>query len=152
MSEREQRAYMDMVKRRTPRSHFARDTLRAFWVGGAICAATEAYIQLLVNAAGMARQQASAVGSITLIALTAILTAAGIFDRIGRYAGGGTIVPITGFANSIVSSAMEYRSEGMVLGVGARMFQIAGPVLVYGISSSVIVGVVYWLMAAIWGI
>ncbi|MGI6183534.1 MAG: SpoVA/SpoVAEb family sporulation membrane protein [Candidatus Fimadaptatus sp.] len=143
---------MDMVKRRTPRSHFARDTLRAFWVGGAICAATEAYIQLLVNAAGMARQQASAVGSITLIALTAILTAAGIFDRIGRYAGGGTIVPITGFANSIVSSAMEYRSEGMVLGVGARMFQIAGPVLVYGISSSVIVGVVYWLMAAIWGI
>ncbi len=76
----------------------------------------------------------------------------GVFDRIGRYAGGGTIVPITGFANSIASAAMEYRSEGFIMGVGARMFQIAGPVLVYGIGSSVVVGIIYYIIDLIWGI
>ena len=80
------------------------------------------------------------------------LTAIGVFDRIGRYAGGGTIVPITGFANSIASAAMEYRSEGFIMGVGARMFQIAGPVLVYGIGSSVVVGIIYYIIDLIWGI
>ena len=99
-----------------------------------------------------ARQDAATLTSVTLVFITAALTAIGVFDRIGRYAGGGTIVPITGFANSIASAAMEYRSEGFIMGVGARMFQIAGPVLVYGIGSSVVVGIIYYIIDLIWGI
>lgn len=137
--------YKKLVERRTPDSNLPRDVWRAAWVGGSICAASEAYILALIAFAGMDRQSAGAVCSVTLVFITAALTALGIFDRIGRYAGGGTIVPITGFANSIASAAMEYRSEGMVLGVGARMFQIAGPVLVYGIGSSVLAGALYYI-------
>ena len=152
MADDKHAAYKSLVKRYTPHSHFLRDTLRAAWVGGAICAASEGYILLLMQLCNFTRSEASTICSITLIFLTATLTALGIFDKIGNYAGGGTIVPITGFANSIVAAAMEYRSEGLVLGVGARMFQIAGPVLVYGIGSSVIVGVIYYLVDMIWGI
>lgn len=152
MSERDKAEYKQMVERRTPRSHFVRDTWRAFWVGGLICAVSEGYTLWLMRAFNFARQDASTLTSVTLVFITAALTAIGIFDRIGRYAGGGTIVPITGFANSIASAAMEYRSEGFIMGVGARMFQIAGPVLVYGIGSSVVVGVIYYIIDLIWGI
>ncbi len=152
MSQREKDEYKQMIKRRTPGSLFARDTWRAFWVGGAICAVSEAYTLALMRLCNLGRQEAGAITSVTLVFITAALTAAGIFDKIGYYAGGGTIVPITGFANSIASAAMEFRSEGLVLGVGARMFQIAGPVLVYGIGSSVIVGVIYYVAGLIWGV
>ena len=94
----------------------------------------------------LSREDAAAFTSIVLVFLASLLTGIGVYDRIGKYAGGGSIVPITGFANSIVASAMEYRREGLVMGVGARLFQIAGPVLVYGIGSSVIVGVIAWLV------
>ena len=133
MSERDKAEYRQMVERRTPRSHFVRDT----W---------------LMRGFNFARQDAATLTSVTLVFITAALTAIGVFDRIGRYAGGGTIVPITGFANSIASAAMEYRSEGFIMGVGARMFQIAGPVLVYGIGSSVVVGIIYYIIDLIWGI
>ena len=152
MSERDKAEYRQMVERRTPRSHFVRDTWRAFWVGGLICALSEGYTFLLMRGFNYARQDAATLTSVTLVFITAALTAIGVFDRIGRYAGGGTIVPITGFANSIASAAMEYRSEGFIMGVGARMFQIAGPVLVYGIGSSVVVGVIYYIIDLIWGI
>ena len=152
MSQNERSQYRKLVEKRTPGSHLVRDTWRAAWVGGAICALSEAYIRWLMALGGMERQDAGAICSVTLVFITAVLTALGVFDRIGRYAGGGTIVPITGFANSVVSAAMEYRSEGLVLGMGARMFQIAGPVLVYGISSSGRVGVIYYLLGMIWGI
>ena len=141
-----------MVERRTPRSHCVRDTWRACWVGGLICALSEGYTLWLMRGFNFARQDAATLTSVTLVFITAALTAIGVFDRIGRYAGGGTIVPITGFANSIASAAMEYRSEGFIMGVGARMFQIAGPVLVYGIGSSVVVGVIYYIIDLIWGI
>ena len=148
MSERDKAEYRQMVERRTPRSHFVRDTWRAFWVGGLICALSEGCTLWLMRGFNFARQDAA----VTLVFITAALTAIGVFDRIGRYAGGGTIVPITGFANSIASAAMEYRSEGFIMGVGARMFQIAGPVLVYGIGSSVVVGIIYYIIDLIWGI
>lgn len=152
MSQQDREAYKQLVKRHTPHSRFARDTWRAAWVGGAICAAGECYARALMAACGMERADASTLVSLTLVALAVLLTAIGVFDRIGRYAGGGTIVPITGFANSIAAAAMEYRSEGLVLGVGARMFQIAGPVLVYGIGSSVIAGVVYYIIGLMGGV
>ena len=152
MSERDKAEYRQMVERRTPRSHFVRDTWRAFWVGGLICALSEGCTLWLMRAFNFARQDAATLTSVTLVFITAALTAIGVFDRIGRYAGGGTIVPITGFANSIASAAMEYRSEGFIMGVGARMFQIAGPVLVYGIGSSVVVGIIYYIIDLIWGI
>lgn len=152
MSERDKAEYRQMVERRTPRSHFVRDTWRAFWVGGLICAFSEGYTLWLMRGFNFARQDAATLTSVTLVFITAVLTAIGVFDRIGRYAGGGTIVPITGFANSIASAAMEYRSEGFIMGVGARMFQIAGPVLVYGIGSSVVVGIIYYIINLIWGI
>lgn len=151
MAQREREDYKRLVERRTPGSHIARDTWRAAWVGGAICALSEAYVRLIMARWALERTDAGAVCSVTLVAITALLTALGVFDRIGRYAGGGTIVPITGFANSVVSAAMEYRSEGLVLGMGARMFQIAGPVLVYGISLSVLVGLARCAWGLIWG-
>lgn len=152
MSERDKAEYRQMVERRTPRSHFVRDTWRAFWVGGLICALSEGCTLWLMRGFNFARQDAATLTSVTLVFITAALTAIGVFDRIGRYAGGGTIVPITGFANSIASAAMEYRSEGFIMGVGARMFQIAGPVLVYGIGSSVVVGIIYYIIDLIWGV
>ena len=141
-----------MVERRTPRSHFVRDTWRAFWVGGLICALSEGCTLWPMRGFNFARQDAATLTSVTLVFITAALTAIGVFDRIGRYAGGGTSVPITGFANSIASAAKEYRSVGFIIGVGARMFQIAGPVLVYGIGSSVVVGIIYYIIDLIWGI
>ena len=146
MSERDKAEYRQMVERRTPRSHFVRDTWRAFWVGGLICALSEGYTLWLMRGFNFARQDAATLTSVTLVFITAALTAIGVFDRIGRYAGGGTIVPITGFANSIVSPAMEFKREGYVLGLGAKLFSIAGPVLVYGISASVIVGIITCLI------
>ena len=152
MSERVKAEDRHMVERRTPRSHFVRVTWRAFWVGGLICALSEGCTLWLMRGFNFARQDAATLTSVTLVFITAALTAIGVFDRIGRYAGGGTIVPITAFANSIASAAMEYRSEGFIMGVGARMFQIAGPVLVYGIGSSVVVGIIYYIIDLIWGI
>lgn len=138
--------YAELVGRLTPKSKLGQGCLRAFWVGGGICVlgqaltdAGKAWLQLTASSA-------SSFASVTLVFLTALLTGIGVFDRIARYAGAGTVVPITGFANAMTSPAMEFKPEGWVLGTGARLFTIAGPVLVYGISASVIVGVLYYFI------
>ena len=135
------KAYREQVRRRAPKSPAALQCLKAFLVGGLICVLGQG-IHDLALLIPLSDQDASTVSSMTLIFLTALLTGIGVFDRIASFAGAGTVVPITGFANSIVAPAMEYRPEGFVLGVGAKLFTIAGPVLVYGIASSVIVGLI----------
>lgn len=134
------KAYQEEVARRMPKSPAALQCAKAFLVGGLICVLGQGIRDLAVLLFSIPSDDASTVASVTLIFLTALFTGVGIFDKLASFAGAGTIVPITGFANSIVSPAMEYRPEGFVLGVGAKLFTIAGPVLVYGIASSVIVG------------
>ena len=136
--------YAVLVERLTPKSKLLKGCIRAFWVGGVICMLGQGFADLGNRFLDLNSTEASCFGSIVLVFLTALLTGIGIFDRLGKYAGAGTVVPITGFANAMVSPAMEYRPEGWVLGTGAKLFTIAGPVLVYGISASVVVGLLYF--------
>ena len=142
---REQQEYDELVKKVTPNSEVPLALLKAFVVGGIICCIGQMVVDFGMNVWGMEKKDASTLGSITLVFLSALLTGLGVFDKLGKFAGAGTFVPITGFANSIVSPAMEFKREGYVLGVGAKMFTVAGPVLVYGITASVIYGVIYWI-------
>jgi len=119
--------------------------IRAFWVGGVICVIGQCCIEAGLAWLDMTPSTASTFASMALVFLTALLTGLGVFDKIGQYAGAGAFVPISGFANAMVSPAMEFRREGMVLGLGAKLFTIAGPVLVWGTSASVLVGIVYAL-------
>lgn len=137
-------AYQELVHRFTPRSHLAQGCLRAFWVGGCICLIGQSVTDLSHHFLDLNSSEAQTFGSVFLVFVTALLTGIGVFDRIARYAGAGTVVPITGFANAMVSPAMEFRSEGWVLGTGAKLFTIAGPVLAYGISTSVFLGILYY--------
>lgn len=138
--------YLELVQKLTPKSELGKCLLRSFWVGGVICFLGQCLLMTGTGPMMLSREDASAFTSIVLVFLASLLTGVGVYDRIGKYAGGGSIVPITGFANSIVSCAMEYRREGLVMGVGARLFQIAGPVLVYGIGSSVVIGLIAWVV------
>ena len=138
--------YANLVARLTPKSKLGQGCLRAFWVGGCICVLGQALADMGTAWLQLTASAASGFASVTLVFLTALLTGIGIFDRIARYAGAGTVVPITGFANAMTSPAMEFKPEGWVLGTGARLFTIAGPVLVYGISASVIVGILYYFI------
>ncbi len=136
--------YSKMVNAANMPSPIVKDTVRAFAVGGGICVLG----QLLLTVYGKAitdEQSAKTLVSVTLIFLSAALTAFGIFDKIAKFSGAGTLVPITGFANAVVSPAIEYKAEGWVLGLGAKIFTIAGPVIAYGTVASVIYGVVYWI-------
>ena len=133
--------YSDYVDKKSPNSPIFKNCFNAFWVGGLICSIGQ-IIMDFCEYNGMDNTSASTVVSITLIALSAILTSLNIFNKIGKFAGAGSLVPITGFANSIVSPAIEYKSEGYIMGVGGKMFTVAGPVLVYGISASVIIGII----------
>ena len=143
---RERARYAQLVERFAPRSEMGVGLFRAFWVGGTICAIGQVIMDLYTNWLQLGMQAASTATSITLVVLSALLTGIGVYDRIGKYAGAGSIVPITGFANSVVSSAMEFRREGLVMGVGAKLFTLAGPVLVYGISGSIIVGLIVFFL------
>lgn len=143
---RERARYAQLVERFAPRSEMGVGLFRAFWVGGTICAIGQVIMDLYTNWLQLGMQVASTATSITLVFLSALLTGIGVYDRIGKYAGAGSIVPITGFANSVVSPAMEFRREGLVMGVGAKLFTLAGPVLVYGISGSIIVGLIVFLL------
>lgn len=137
--------YQEYVNQKSPNSPILRNCFNAFWVGGLICSVG----QIIMNFAmynGATQEVAGTIVSIILIGISAFLTGLNIFNKIGKFAGAGSLVPITGFANSIVAPAMEYKSEGYVLGVGAKMFTVAGPVLVYGISTAVIVGIIYLLL------
>ena len=138
------KAYSEMVDRLTPKTPKVKGFLRAFWVGGLICALGQA-IGALGGALGLSYQQLPMFSASVLVFLGTTLTGVGMYDKIGKYAGAGSIVPITGFATSVCAPAMEFRREGLVLGLGAKLFSIAGPVLVYGIGASVLVGVVYAL-------
>ena len=138
--------YAAMVRRLTPKSKLGQGCLRAFWVGGIICMAGQAVADLGTLWFHLPANAALTMGSVFLVFLTALLTGIGVFDKIAQYAGAGTVVPITGFANAMVSPAMEFKPEGWVLGTGARLFTIAGPVLVYGISASVVVGILYYFI------
>ena len=136
--------YKKLSESVSPNSHLARDMLFAFVFGGAICTLGQFFINLYMSF-GIPQKEASALCSITLVFITALLTGFKVFDNIATIAGAGTLVPITGFANSVVSPAMEFKSEGLVLGLGVKMFTIAGPVIVYGVSASVIYGFIYWV-------
>jgi len=134
------KAYAEMVRRASPRSKHAKTIPAAFAVGGSICLIG----QLLTDgfsALGVPTERCGALASCTVIVLTALLTGLNVFDDLARHAGAGTLVPITGFANAVTSPALEFRAEGMVLGVGAKMFLIAGPVIVYGLAASAVYGV-----------
>ncbi|MDR3644545.1 MAG: stage V sporulation protein AC [Clostridia bacterium] len=133
-----------MVKRKSKKSPLLKNMLWAFCVGGAICTVGQALSDLF-RQYGLSLLDASSATSITLIFLGAFLTGVNIFDKIAKHAGAGTLVPITGFANSIVAPALEFKSEGFVLGMSAKMFTIAGPVLVFGITSSVVYGLILWI-------
>ena len=140
-------AYKKFAKAHAPKSPLVKDCLHAFLVGGLICAFAEALVYGS-SALQISEENVKTLVPVTLIFLASLLTGFGIFDDIAKFAGAGTLVPITGFANAVASPAIDDKSEGLVLGVGAQMFTIAGPVIVYGVLSSVIYGAIYW----IWGI
>lgn len=143
MTEKE---YQRRVNELLPRSQTGLMCLKAFLVGGLICCLGQLISDLGKLCLHLDKEQAGALCSISLIFLTGLLTALGVFDKIAAFAGAGTVVPITGFANSIVAPAMEFRSEGLVTGTAAKLFQIAGPVLVYGIGSSVVYGLILYFI------
>lgn len=136
--------YQQQIKLVTPKAPLMKNIGRAFLVGGLICA----FGQLIINAAmlqyGMEFKEAAPIASITIVIITAILTGIGVYDEIGRYGGAGSMVPISGFANSVVSAALEFKREGMIYGIGAKIFQIAGPVILYGTLASVLIGLIYY--------
>ena len=137
--------YQTYVNKKSPNSPILKDCFNAFWVGGLICCIGQIILDIC-KARGLSVELSGTVCSVTLIGLSALLTGLNLFNKIGKFAGAGSLVPITGFANSIVSPAMEYKSEGYVMGVGAKMFTVAGPVLVYGISTSILVGIIYFIL------
>ena len=143
--------YQALVDRLTPKSAMRRGCLRAFWVGGLICCIGQGIGLVAERWLGLNVLAAPGFTSIVLIFLGTTLTGIGVYDRIGRYAGAGSIVPITGFANSVAAPAMEFRREGMVMGLGARLFTIAGPVLAYGIAASIGVGLLHWMFGRCFG-
>lgn len=134
--------YLEYVNQKTPNSPILKNCFNAFWVGGLICSIGQIIFEIC-KIRGIDEATSYSIVSMILIFCSAFLTGLNIFNKIGKFAGAGSLIPITGFANSIVSPAMEYKSEGYVTGVGAKMFTISGPVLVYGISSSIVVGIVY---------
>ena len=139
-----EKQYDAFVKELSPRSPVWRDCLWAFCVGGGICTLGQAFLNWY-TALGLPRQEASGAASMTLVVIAALLTGLSLFDDIAKHAGAGTLVPITGFANAIAAPAVEFQTEGLILGTAAKMFTIAGPVIVYGVSASVVYGVIYWI-------
>lgn len=143
--------YQQYLEKKSPNSPLIKDVLYAFLFGGAICTIGQIFLNFYQNIIGLDSEQARTAVSITMIFLGALLTGLNIYCKIAKYAGAGTIVPITGFANSIVSPAMEFKKEGLVLGLASKMFVIAGPVLVYGITASAAVGLVHFILGLIGG-
>ena len=141
MTERE---YGRLVKEMSPKSPLKKDLVKSFVVGGLICLLGQVAVNCY-KGLGLEQQDASTAASMTLVAISALLTGLSLYDNIAKHAGAGTLVPITGFANSIAAPAVEFKTEGFVLGVGAKMFTIAGPVIVYGVSASVVYGLIYWI-------
>ena len=141
--------YKNYVDKISPKPSYVKNYIMTFLVGGLICCIGQGINDFYMKIANLEKLQASSATSMTLIFIGAFLTGLGVYDLIGKRAGAGSIIPITGFANSIVSPAMEFKKEGYVMGVGANLFKIAGPVLVYGISSSIICGILYYFIRLI---
>lgn len=137
--------YLEYVSGISPKTNETRSLLHAFWVGGVICLVGQFIRFMLEYLLGLYGDELAGTTSVVLIFLGSLLTGLGVYDRIGKYAGGGSIVPITGFANSVVSPAMEFKSEGYIYGLAAKMFVIAGPIIVFGVIGSVAVGLVYYI-------
>lgn len=137
--------YLEYVSSVAPKTNEKKSLFHAFWVGGTICLIGQFIRYLLEFVFGLYGDELAGTTSTILIFIGAMLTGLGVYDRIGKYAGGGSIVPITGFANSVVSPAMEFKTEGYVYGVAAKMFVIAGPIIVFGVASSVLVGLLYFI-------
>ena len=141
MTERE---YKRIVDELSPQSPMWKDCVIAFVTGGGICTLGQFFLNLYGNM-GIEKNDAGTLTSMTLVVISALLTGLSLYDNIAKYAGAGTLVPITGFANAVAAPAVEFKTEGFILGVGAKMFTIAGPVIVYGVSASVVYGLIYWI-------
>ena len=141
MTEKE---YAELVKKLSPKSPILKDCAGAFVIGGLICALGQVFMNIY-EALGLNKTDTGTATCISLIFLSALLTGLSLYDNIAKFAGAGTLVPITGFANAITAPAVEFKTEGFILGVGAKMFTIAGPVILYGVSASVVYGIVYWI-------
>lgn len=135
--------YSQLVDRLSPKSKMGQGLLRAFITGGIICCLGQCFIEIGQRWLDMTVSASTTFASMMIVFITAVLTGVGVFDKIGQFGGAGAFVPISGFANAMVSPAMEFRREGLVLGLGCKLFTIAGPVLVWGISASVVVGLIY---------
>ena len=137
--------YEGIVKKHSGKSPVLKDTLRAFFVGGAICTFGQ-FLKNFYLSMDLDKDMAGTATSITLIFIASFLTATGIFDKLGKFAGAGTLVPITGFSNAVTSPAMEFRTEGLIPGTAAKMFDVAGPVIVFGTASSIVAGLIYYFL------
>ena len=137
--------YDKIVTKNSPKSKCFVNSIKAFLIGGAICALGQGFLDMY-SAFGVDEKQAKTLTSVTLIFLGILFTAIGVYDKIAKHAGAGTLVPITGFANAVSSPAIEFKSEGYVAGLGAKLFIIAGPVIVYGVTASVVYGAVLWVL------
>lgn len=142
--------YSEMVKNKSPKSPIIKDCVKAFLIGGVICCFGQLLFYLF-NKFGMNSEESRSLVSISLIIITAVLTGIGVFDKIAKHAGAGTIVPITGFANSVVSPALEFNSEGFIMGTGANIFKIAGPVILYGTTAASLYGLIYFIFEKVIG-
>ncbi len=139
-----EKQYARLVEEMSPKSPIVKDCFNAFWIGGLICTLGQVFLNLYQNW-GLDEKAAGTAVSMTLVALSALLTGLSLYDNIAKHAGAGTLVPITGFANAIAAPAVEFKTEGMILGTAAKMFTIAGPVIVYGLSASVVYGIIYYI-------
>ena len=135
--------YQEYVKRKAPKSPIVKDVVLAFAIGGAICVVAQAVLNGW-TAAGLDKEDAGTATSCVMVLLSALLTGLGLYSRLARYGGAGTLVPITGFANAVVSPAIDFKSEGYITGMAVKMFTIAGPVIVYGVIAGVVYGLIYW--------
>ena len=143
MTNKEYGQYTDAL---APKSKCVKNCFNAFWTGGLICTLGQLVINFVMLRYGVDFKTASPIASIIIVVLTAILTGIGVYDEIGRYGGAGSMVPISGFANSVVSAALEFKREGMIYGIGAKIFTIAGPVILYGTLASVFIGLIYYVL------
>ena len=139
-----EKQYEALTSELAPQSPCWKDCLNAFWIGGLICTLGQVLMNLY-DSFGLEKEAAGTATAMTLVTLSALLTGLSLYDNIAKHAGAGTLVPITGFANAISAPAVEFKTEGMILGTAAKMFTIAGPVIVYGVSASVVYGLIYWI-------
>ncbi len=143
--DKQQQDYQKRVENASPKSPIVADCIRAFIVGGIICIIGQA-ITNFCKSMGAGVEDAATYTSVTLVVLASLLTGLGLYEKIGKFAGAGSIVPITGFSNSVTSPALEFKKEGFILGLGAKIFIVAGPVILYGVLTSVVVGIIYYFM------